>query len=131
MDTVVNEKDIERRILVGCSGDGMRLFKNETGAAYRGSVTRHGGSVVINKATMVKYGLCNGSSDLIGFRTVRITEDMVGKDVAQIVALEVKAEKGRATDEQQRFIKMINDHGGLSGIVRSLEEAQKILQEKF
>lgn len=75
----------------------------------------------------VTYGLCPGSSDLIGFKSVKITPEMVGQRVAIFVALEVKSEKGRATPEQWNFIDTVATYGGLAGVVRSLDEARQVL----
>ena len=92
----------------------VRLFRNNTGALKD-----------IN-GRLVRFGLCQGSSDLIGWRTVTITPEMVGQDIAQFVAIEVK-DRGRATAEQVRFIEVVRDAGGLAGVARSVEDAKAIL----
>ena len=91
-----------------------RLWRNNTGA--------------LKDATgrLVRYGLCPGSSDLIGLRTRIITEADLGHRFAQFVAIEVK-DRGRATPEQERFITMIQQAGGLAGVARSVEDARRIL----
>lgn len=76
---------------------------------------------------LVRYGLCPGSSDLIGLRQVTITPDMVGQTIAQFVAIEVK-DRGRVTPEQERFITMVLQAGGLAGIARSVDDARTILR---
>ena len=129
MDPVKSEKEIERKILLTCNKRGTRLFKNETGRAYRGNVTRSGKGVVISPAYMIQYGLCVGSSDLIGIQKVKITQDMVGEELGIFCAFEVKTEKGRASDEQLRFIEMVKNHGGISCIVRNPEDVDSALQE--
>ena len=78
----------------------------------------------------VQFGLCPGSSDLIGFRQVEITQDMVGQVIAEFVAVEVKAPSGRVSRKQQDFIDMVNDMGGCAGIARSVEEAEMLLTKK-
>ena len=92
-----------------------RLWRNNTGA--------------LKDATgrLVRYGLCPGSSDLIGLRQVTITPDMVGQTIAQFVAIEVK-DRGRLTEQQQAFITMVQQAGGLAGVARSPEEARAILR---
>ena len=91
-----------------------RLWRNNTGA--------------LKDATgrLVRYGLCPGSSDLIGLRQVTITPDMVGQTIAQFVAIEVK-DRGRLTEQQQAFITMVQQAGGLAGVARSVEDARRIL----
>ena len=68
-----------------------------------------------------------GGSDLIGYRRVRVTEEMVGQEIAQFAAVEVKTPKGRVKAEQQQFINHVLSAGGVAGIARSVDEAQNIL----
>lgn len=92
----------------------IRLFRNNTGA-----LKDQGGR-------LVRYGLCTGSSDLIGWRTITITPDMVGTTVAQFVAIEVK-DRGKPTPEQEAFIATVQAAGGIAGIARSTDDARHIL----
>ena len=73
------------------------------------------------------YGLSVGASDLIGWQSIRVTEDMVGKVVARFVAIETKSEKGRATDAQSNFIEQVLDAGGAAGVARSVKDLEVIL----
>jgi hypothetical protein len=41
------------------------------------------------------------------------------------LAIEVKRPRGRVTPEQQQFIDMINEAGGLAFVARSVEEVEK------
>ncbi len=68
-----------------------------------------------------------GGSDLIGYRKVMITPEMVGTEIAVFAAVEVKAAKGRATEQQKAFIEHIRNAGGIAGIARSVDEAKTIL----
>ncbi len=68
-----------------------------------------------------------GGSDLIGYRKVTVTPEMVGQEIAQFAAVEVKTPRGRVRPEQQRFIDHVRSVGGVAGIARSVEEAQSIL----
>lgn len=77
----------------------------------------------------VQFGLCVGSSDLIGFQSVTITPEMVGQKIAVFTALEVKTEKGRATPEQIKFIEMVARFGGIGAIVRSVNDAIMVFQK--
>ena len=58
---------------------------------------------------------------------MKITEEMVGEEVAVFVAIEVK-DKGRATPEQRRFISCVKDAGGMAGVARSVTDAKEILE---
>ena len=68
-----------------------------------------------------------GGSDLIGYRRVRVTREMVGQEIAQFAAVEVKTPRGRVRPEQQQFIDHIVSAGGIAGIARSVDEAKDIL----
>ena len=68
-----------------------------------------------------------GGSDLIGYRRVRVTEEMVGQEIAQFAAVEVKTPRGRVKAEQQQFINHVLSAGGVAGVARSVDEAQKLL----
>jgi len=76
----------------------------------------------------VKFGVGSpGGSDLIGYRRVRVTPEMVGREIAQFAAVEVKTPRGRVRPEQQQFIDHIVSAGGIAGIARSVDEAKDIL----
>jgi hypothetical protein len=80
----------------------------------------------------VQFGVASpGGSDLLGYRTITITPEMVGRKVAIFTAIEIKTATGRATPEQRRFIEHIRAAGGLAGIVRSIDEALRIATEPF
>lgn len=71
----------------------------------------------------VRAGLdVDGSSDLIGWRSVIITPDMVGKKVAVFVACEVKTEKGRLSETQEKFINNVRAAGGIGLVQRGNQE---------
>jgi hypothetical protein len=108
-----NEQSIQQAIRLLSRGT-IRLFRNNVGA-LRDATGR-----------LVRYGLAPGSSDLIGWRTITVTPDMVGQTVAQFVAIEVK-DRGRATPEQLTFIEAVTRAGGLAGVARSPDDARTIL----
>lgn len=128
---MLNESQLQKQVLVSCSGDGVRLWHNPSGSAYRGKVTRHGTGVIISHASLIKFGLCTGSSDLIGFKTIEITPDLVGQKIAVFAAIELKREKGGVvSQEQKNFIEMILEHGGIAGIAKSIEEVKSLLKRE-
>lgn len=95
---------------------GVRMFRNNQGIA-----TFAGGQ-------RVKFGLANpGGSDLIGLRSVVVTPDMVGQTVAVFTALEVKTPTGRVEPEQKNFINFVRSFGGIADIVRSPEDAVRLV----
>lgn len=92
-----------------------RLFRNNTGKIQSIDGRWH------------VFGLCVGSSDLIGWTPVTVTADMVGKRIAIFTAIEGKSDAGRVSPEQNNFIAAVRRDGGLAGIARDLPTAEKIL----
>ncbi|MGZ8158379.1 MAG: VRR-NUC domain-containing protein [Methylobacter sp.] len=93
---------------------GVRLFRNNVGQAET------------SDGSVIQYGLCRGSSDLVGWKTVEITPDMVGQRVAIFTAIEIKTAKGRMSELQQNFINRVQLDGGISGVARSIEDAEAL-----
>ena len=109
-----NEAYVQNKIRLAVGSGDVRLFRNNTGA------------LMDMQGRLVKFGLCKGSSDLIGFRSITITPDMVGQKIAVFSAIEVK-DKGKATVDQKNFINIINNAGGYAGVAKNVNDAKKIL----
>jgi hypothetical protein len=103
------------RLALGTRSD-LRLFRNNTGTLPDPRTGRP-----------VQFGLAKGSADLIGLRTVTITPDMVGQQVAVFTSIEVKTKSGRATPAQQNWLHMVRRAGGIAGIARSVRDANEIV----
>ena len=104
------------RLALGARPD-LRLFRNNTGTLK----DQHG--------RPVQFGLCKGSADLIGWRTVTITPDMVGQQVAVFTSIEVKTPTGRISPEQHAWHAAVSSAGGIAGIARSVPDALKIFSD--
>lgn len=123
----MSEHRIQNEIRLAISGKAT-LFRNNVGTAWTGdSTTLKDGSVLIRNPRILHAGLCAGSSDLIGWRSLTITPEMVGQTVAVFAALEVKSKTGRATAGQKNFCQRVTEAGGFAGIVKSPDEAKKTL----
>lgn len=110
----MNETTILQRIrLAIASIPGLRLFRNNVGALKD------------QQGRFVQFGLHPGSADLIGWRTVTITPDMVGKQIAVFVSVEVKTQDGRVRPDQQNWLEQVQKAGGLAVVARSPEQAAK------
>lgn len=113
--------------LVGASL-GVRLFRNNVGLGWVGRLIRRDkGGVTLAEARVLHAGLCKGSSDLIGLRPTVVTPEMVGRTIAVFVAFELKTRGVTMTDDQEAFLKMVKECGGIASVVRSAEEAAVIL----
>ena len=111
------------------SGHAARLWRNNVGKAWQGDVTRVPGGILIRNPRLVTFGLCEGSSDLIGYAQTLITPEHLGQTMARFLAVEVKRPRGSHQRELQlRYINHILTAGGLAGVAHSVEEALAILQ---
>jgi hypothetical protein len=102
----VKESDLMRSIMLALFGAGCTVWRNNTGC------------LLDKRGVPVKFGLCVGSSDLIGI-----------SPSGKFIAVEIKTTKGRATPEQMRFIEAVREKGGIAGIARSPEEAVALLSK--
>jgi hypothetical protein len=127
-----NESLIMKQIQIYLSKLGSRLFRNNVGVAWSGKVQRPDrpmtvsvkpGDVVLYAARPVHFGLCVGSSDLIGWTPIKITNDHVGRQFAVFTAIECKSQRGRITNAQEAFALAVQDQGGIAVIARSQSEA--------
>jgi hypothetical protein len=127
---IMNETNLTRAIMlkVGSMLQNVRIFRNNVGTGWTGKVIHQGSRVIIENPRPLQAGLCQGSSDLIGWTTVEVTPEMVGKKIALFTAVEVKTPNGRISDEQVNFIQRVREAGGIAGAVRSEADAVSLLQ---
>ena len=97
----MSEKLIMQQIQLELAKIGVRLLRNNVGMLEDA------------RGQKVKYGLCKGSADLIGWVSPS----------GKFCAVEVKTPTGRATPEQINFIEAVNRDGGIAFIARSPEDA--------
>lgn len=112
----MSEAKLMRDIQLRLSALGARVFRNNVGM-----LEDRGGQ-------KVRYGLCVGSSDLIGLVPMTITPEMVGKKIAIFTAVEVKTPTGRLTKEQADFLDAVKTAGGIAFVARSVEEAERFIK---
>lgn len=102
----MKESDIMRACMLALSEAGCLIWRNNSGS-YKDP----------RSGSFVRYGVGSpGGSDLIGVAPC-----------GRFLAVEIKAVKGRATDEQIRFIDAVRAKGGIAGIARSPEDALELL----
>lgn len=99
--SVMSETEILQNILLtlGARPDLCRIWRNNTGA------------LPDKNGRMIKFGI-PGSPDILGILTT-----------GQWLGIEVKAEKGRQSEQQKRFQTMIERFNGVYILARSVQEA--------
>ena len=110
-----SEQQIQQHIRLACSTGDTRLFRNNTG------------TLKDQNGRPVQFGLCKGSADLIGWKRVTVTPDMVGQQVAVFLSIEVKTPTGRIRPEQQQWLDAVQAAGGIAGVARSVDDALDLL----
>lgn len=116
----MSETDNKNDIVSALSSGPSRLFKFQCGTFH------------LSDGRYITSGI-PGMSDLLGWHTVQITSDMVGKWVPIYSTIEVKKIGARTARTrlqlQKSFIAEVKRHGGLSGFARTVEEARTILNQ--
>lgn len=124
----MSEADFMRRCMKRATDIGARLFRNNVGTGWTGDVTRNrDGSITIRNPRPLHAGLAPGSADLIGWRPVEITPEMVGQTVAVFASVETKAKRGRVQAGQANWAEAVAVAGGMSGIARTDADLDRIL----
>lgn len=82
--------------------EGFVLWRNNTGFDHEKNA---------------RYGVCVGGSDLLGIAPGGL-----------FLAVEAKGLRGRPTDEQMRFLKLVFDHGGVSCLVGPDDSEQEMIR---
>jgi ribosomal protein S19 len=102
------------------------MFRNNNGMGYVGGreIKGYKGFFVVNPRK-IKYGLFPGSSDMIGLVPIIITQEMVGKQIAQFASIEIKTEHDKLSEKQLRWNRMVLRTGGLCQVWK--EEKGRII----
>lgn len=121
-----NEKEIMREIMLAAPAHNSRWFRNNVGTLQD------------VRGNYIKYGLCTGSSDLIGFTGINITQEMVGRIMAVFTAIEVKRigwtppkSGSRLSDWQQQlnFITQVKKFGGIACLATNIEHVNEAISQ--
>lgn len=125
----MTETDLKNEVMLEVGRGDTRIFRNNVGVGWCGKtqhvVDRGVKSVIIKHPRPLIAGLCKGSSDLIGWRSVTITPDMVGQKVAIFMAIELKL-RTKPSTEQKTFLDAVSGAGGIAATVYSVEDAKKL-----
>lgn len=111
------ETDLQQqiRLALGLRHD-LRLFRNQVGSLPDPRTGR-----------LVTFGLARGSADLIGWRTIVVTPEMVGQRLAVFTSLEIKTPTGRLAPAQRHWLHAVYQAGGIAGVARSVQDALQIV----
>jgi hypothetical protein len=155
-ENTMTEKEIQQRVFNRLnSRRDVRVFRNNIGMGFAGiefvnkeelikilqyllslliltpsniisNVFRKAGVIILKNPRRIRFGLHPGSGDLIGWKSITITSEMVGKKIAVITSIEVKSARGRLSDEQKNWIAQVTTAGGIARMVKTVDEADDI-----
>lgn len=113
----MNETTIIQRIRLAVSRiKGVKLFRNNCGGLKDAN------------GRFVQFGLHPGSGDLIGWTTIEIMPEHVGRKLAVFTSIEVKTPTGEVRPDQENWQRVVLEAGGKAIIARSEEQAVRMLE---
>lgn len=119
----MTEHRIQNEIRNALAGECL-LFRANVGKGWTGEVHRlPNGDVLIKNPRPFDTGLPPGFGDLFGLVPRTITAEMVGSTVGVYLAADVKSATGRLTDKQAAYLRAVTNHGGVSGVWKSVDDA--------
>jgi len=125
----MKESSIQKLVRLKLSDLGAKMFRINVGTAWTGEkiikirrramVACDQGDILIKKPRPFRSGVPKGYPDLSGWKPTIVTQEMVGETLARFVAVEVKSEKGRASQDQSNFLEGVLADGGVAIVARS------------
>lgn len=115
------EKALLNKALLWCGKHrkNVRLFRNNTGLGWVGDIVKRTKTVIVlQNYRPFHAGLVVGGTDLVGWTTVEITPDMVGKKIAVFTGVEGKDGTTTVKDAQKKFATNVTEAGGYCFIIR-------------
>jgi len=106
----IAESEIQSLILGWLLTKGFYAWRNHSQGTFDAKSGRY--------RAMNQIGARKGVSDILG-----VLPD------GRFLAIEVKGAKGRTSQEQDAFIRMVNSLGGLAFVARSLEDVKGYLED--
>ncbi len=118
-----DEAPVVKRVMIRASKLGLRLLRNNRGLFQ-----------TLDGKRKVRAGLeAEGASDLIGIKTITVTEDMIGTELGVFLAVEVKKPKWKKPTtkiekEQENFIAQIIKRGGIAFFINDAEDLERKIE---
>jgi hypothetical protein len=124
----MKETDVQKLVQLQATKLGAVTFRNNVGMGWVGKAIKKGDLTIIKNARPLHAGLCEGSSDLIGWTSIEVTPEMVGEKLAVFTAIELKSGRRSSTTEQTNFITNVKKAGGFAGVARDPSDVKIILE---
>jgi hypothetical protein len=82
----------------------------------------------LDNKRILSAGLGTGTSDGIGYVVQIVTPEMVGSLIARFLAIEAKAKGKKADDNQEAFLKQVNDDGGIGLVATDGDDVHALIK---
>ena len=122
------EMDFMQRVRLTFGRGATRLFRCNAGMGWVGRTLHRDARSITLGDPRPFHGMPEGTPDLIGWHTITITPDMVGRRVALFVVIETKAGRRKASDGQARFVDVVQAAGGVGVVARTEAEIAAALR---
>jgi len=125
------EREIQSLVQLELSKFGSVTFRNNVAQAWVGQLVdrTQSGTIVLSNARPLHAGLCKGSSDLIGWTSITIGAEHIGRQFAVFTACEVKTPRGVVTGEQENFLAVVDSAGGIAILARRPDDVERGVKE--
>jgi hypothetical protein len=124
----MSERVVLAQVLLALSRGASRLFRSNAGMGWQGRVLHRNAQSLTLGNPRALHAMPAGTPDCIGWTTVTVTPEMIGRKVAVFTGIETKHRSGMS-DEQRNFIERVQAAGGIAGCAHSVEEAQAIVAD--
>jgi hypothetical protein len=126
----MTEAAYQSRMRATATAHGLWLFRFNVGGAWAGQrVNGPQGCVTLRNARWVDFGPPTGFPDTAGWLRHEITTRDVGRVLPVFAGVEFKSATGRVRAEQQNFLRVLNEVGGLAAVARPPMTWSEILEE--
>lgn len=97
-----------------------RMFRSNSGMAWSGKIVSRDNekNTITIKNPRAFHGMPEGFPDTVGFQSITVTSEMVGKRLAVFKCAEFKTGNQDLTEKQSLFKKMVDKMGGIFEVVR-------------
>lgn len=113
------------------SKNGDRIFLQSKGLGWYGKflkppmntsaiITPH--DVLIRDARPIRAGMCVGVTDLVGWTTITVEPEHIGKKLAVFTAIECKEDNLPADPDRKKFIESVKIAGGFAKVIKSVSD---------
>ena len=85
------------------------------------------GKILLDHGSPIRYGLFPGSGDMIGYKTVTITPDMVGQKIAVFQSIEIKTKGDRLRGDQRNWNRALLRDGAIAEVWRDTGKTIEVM----